>query len=280
MIIGRIVLPATIAGLVMGGIACYLLGGRMTSCTVQTYVEVLPPSLANPLAVQPAGPQRDSEYARRLTIAHRIQSSRTFKELIGRQAVRRTKWFSSFSEVADDAALRAGEDLKRRLWASAQREGTLVEIRMTCRDCEEAALIVNEVVDLMLEQEDETGRDITAKMRVLNDQKKRLQDQLSAIENDNPDLSPAQAEQRERIKKERTAMIDAIDRQIEKSRQIREQFPGIKLKRAASAPLPAHVQYPLWSFSLVPAGAILGFVFGTMLLFLLPRAACRHEHSD
>jgi|GEM_PF-6897996 len=280
MTIWRTVLPATLIGLLTGAIACYLLGGRASSCTVRTYVEVLPASPLDPLAVQPAGPQRDVEYARRLTIAHKIQSSRTFKELIGREAVRRTKWFSSFGEVADDAALRAGEDLKRRLRASAQREGTLVEIRMTCRDCEDAALIVNEVVDLMLEREDETGRGITAKMKLLNDQKKRLQDQLSAIENDNRDLSPAQAEQRERIKKERTAMIDAIDRQIEKSRQIREQFPGIKLKRAASAPVPAHVRYPLWSFSFVPAGGILGFVFGLMFVFLFDKATHKQDHLD
>lgn len=274
----RIVLLTTVLGLAAGGIACYLLGEHASICTVKTYVEVLPPPEADPLAAQSRQAQKDIEYARRLTIAHTIRSSRTFKELASREAVRRTKWFRSFGEVEDEAADGAIEDLKRHLLASAQRDSELVEIRMTCRGAEEAGLIVNEVVDLMFEREDKNRQDGTG-MRLLKAERERVQAQLSAIENDNRDLSPAQAAQRERIRKERISMLNAIDRRIEKPRQMGDQSQ-IKLKRVASAPVPVQVRYPVWVFSCVPGGGILGFVFGLMFVFLSDKAKCNKDHSD
>jgi len=266
----RVILLTTVLGLIIGGVACYLLGKYFPDYTAGTYVEVLPPPEADPLAAQSRQAQKDIRYAYRLTMAHTIRSSRTFKELVGREAVRRTKWFRSFGEAADKAADGAIEDLKRHLLASAQRDSELVEIRMTCRGAEEAGLIVNEVVDLMFEREDENRQDGTG-IRLLKAERERVQAQLSAIENDKRDLSPAQAAQRERIRKERISMLDAIDRRIEKTRQMRDQSQ-IKLKRVASAPVPVQVRYPVWVFSCFPAGGILGFVFGLMFVSLSKRA--------
>jgi len=274
----RIILLTTVLGLIIGGMACYLLGKHFSDYTARTYVQVLPPLRVDPIASETGRPQKDIQYAYRYTMAHTIRSSRTFKELVGREAVRRTKWFRSFGEVAGEAADGAVEDLKRHLWTSAQRDSELVEIRMTCRGGEEAALIVNEVVDLIFEREDENRQDGTG-MRLLEAERERVQARLSAIENDNRDLSPAQAVQRERIRKERISMLDAIDRRIEKTLQMRDQSQ-IKLKRVASAPVPVQARYPVWVFSCFPAGGILGFVFGLMFVSLSKRAEDKKDCSD
>jgi hypothetical protein len=275
----HIVLLATVLGLAAGGVACYLLGEHAAECTAKTYIEVLAPAVEDPLTAQSLQTQKDIEYAHRLTMAHTIRSSQTFKELVGREAIRRTKWFRSFGEAADKAVNGAIEDLKRHLLASARRDSGLVEIRMTCRDPKEAGLIVNEVVDLMFDREDEESGDITSQRNVLEGQRQRVQAQLSAIDNDNRDLLPAQAEQRERVRKERIGMIDAIDRQVEKIQLMRDRS-RIELKRATSSPAPAQVRYPAWLFSCVPGGGILGFVFGLMFVFLSDKARCNRDQSD
>jgi len=274
----RIFLLTIVIGLAAGGIACYLLRKHTSRYTAKTYVEVLPPAEAEPLAGQSHQTQEDIEYARRYTIARIIRSSWTFEELVGREAIHRTKWFRSFGRVADEAADGAIEDFKKHLWSSARRDGNLVEIRMTCRSAEDAALIVNQVIDLMFERQDPNRQESAIPIRLLQRERERVQARLSAIESDNSDLSPAQAEQREGVRKEMARIVDAIDHKIEEIRQMRERSQ-IKLKRVGSGPVPVRVRYPVGPFWYVPAGGILGFVFGLIFVFLSDKAKYHREHS-
>ncbi len=273
-----IFLITIVIGLVAGAVACYMVRRLTSTYTAKTYVEVLPPAEAEPLAGESPQTQEDTEYARRYAIARIIRSSWTFEELVGREAIRRTRWFRSFGQVADEAADGAIEDFKKHLWTSARQDSDLVEIRMTCPSAKDAALIVNEVVDLMLERQDPNRQQSAIPIGLLQRERERVQGQLSAIENDNSDLSPAQAEQREAMRKKMEGMIDAIDRRIEQIRQTRDRLQ-IKLKRVASAPIPVQVHYPLWVLWCIPGGAVLGLILGLIFVFLSDKAKCNRQHS-
>jgi capsular exopolysaccharide synthesis family protein len=105
------------------------------------------------------------------------------QELIDKDKIQETKWFKSFGRIKDKRITRAFRNLKKRLGAYAQRDGEFVMLSMRCGDKEEAALIVNEMLDLFLASQGSTKREeVAAKLVGLEDRRNRVEGELVAAE--------------------------------------------------------------------------------------------------
>jgi succinoglycan biosynthesis transport protein ExoP len=177
------IVSLTVLGLVISGVAWYLLRKYAPKYTAQTYIKVLPPVERDPMTIVGTQVAQDIQYGYRLSMAALITRQSTLQELIDRDKIQATKWFGNFGEVKTVRIQRAFKDLQRRFGAYAQREGEFIVLSMTCGDKQEAALIVNEMVDLFLRSQGTTKREeIADKLTKLEEQRLRLQRDLQAAE--------------------------------------------------------------------------------------------------
>jgi len=169
----------TIVGLIVGGVAWYLLRQYYPKYIASTYVEVLPPVETDPMTIVSPQVHKDIRYGYRLSIANLIRQQSTFMDLVGRDRVKETNWFRR----RDRSIVKAIKYLQKYFGAYAHRDSDLIEISMTCRSKEEAALIVNEMLELFLGSYGETKkREISERLAGLEEQRNRVQAELNAAE--------------------------------------------------------------------------------------------------
>jgi len=178
-----LIVSLTILGLIAGGAAWYLLRKYLPRYAAQTLIQVLSPAEKDPMTIVPAMVAQNIQYGHRVSMANLIRRQSTLLELMDRDKVRETKWFKHFGKIQDVRLLKAFKDLKKNFGAYAHRDADFVVLSMACGDAEEAALIVNEMVDLFLasRKATETG-EVAVKLTKLIDQKLRVERDLKTAE--------------------------------------------------------------------------------------------------
>lgn len=166
----------TILGLIAGAVACYLSGVLSPKYTARTYIEVLPPVEKDPMAVGAAMVAKDVQYGHRLSVAALLRHHSMLIELIDRDKIQQTEWFKAFGKTKEERIQRAIRDLGKYFVVFAQKESDYVEVSMACENAMEAALIVNETVDLFLRKQRDTKRaEIGAKLTELENRRRSVQ---------------------------------------------------------------------------------------------------------
>lgn len=266
----RIILLTTVLGLIIGGAAFYLSGKHFPEYTAKAYVEVIPPTSTDPMIMTTPKAQKDIRYSHRLSKANLIKQQSTLRELVDRDTIRQTKWFGRFGGPVDKAVQKACKDLEKRFGALAHRDADYIEIWMTCHEPEDAKVILNEMIGVLCaSQSTEKAETLSA----IESQRDVVRRELDAIEKKKAlDLPRTQSEQLEKIEDEKAQKLIALNTQIEKLRIILDDPEKARVKRFASATLPLRMRYPIWAFFCLPAGGILGFVFGAAIVFISKKA--------
>ena len=175
----------TVFGLLLGGGSWFLLSTLQPRYTAETYIEVLPVAEQNPTEIVPYVVNKDIQYIYRQSLTALIRQQSTFSELLKRDKIRQSDWFKNFGksgsgESAARSVDNALRDLNSNFRAVAERDADFIRVAMTCGNKEEAALIVNEMVDVFLKyrQVDE-GQSITERLTALNEQKTSVERELT-----------------------------------------------------------------------------------------------------
>lgn len=178
-----LMLSITIIGFVMGGTSWYLLRKYLPRYTAQTFIRVLSPAEKDPMTIGEHMVTKDIQYASRVSMAAIMKSQSTLARLIDRDKIQETKWFKAFGDIKSERIRKAVRELQKRFGASAQRDGEFIITSMTCADKEEAALVVNEMVDLFLAMRGSTKqKEVADRLTKLEDERTRVQRDLDAAE--------------------------------------------------------------------------------------------------
>jgi succinoglycan biosynthesis transport protein ExoP len=170
-----LIILCTIGGLVFSGALWAFLLKFYPKYTAMTYISVLPPTRVDPTQLTAPIPNKDIMYQSRLSKALLIMQQSSFENLLRNDEVRSTEWFNSFN----GNIVNAMDDLKKHLYANAQRDSDYVAVAMTCGSPRESALIVNKVVELFVkDQTTNIGADILAQLAQLRSQQKSVEDDL------------------------------------------------------------------------------------------------------
>jgi succinoglycan biosynthesis transport protein ExoP len=175
----------TFCGAFIGGGLWFVLRRVAPKYTAKTYIEVLPPGQLDPTIIGTPLASKDIAFEFRFSKAALIKQQNMLQELIRRDVIRETKWFKSFKEDI----LKAIRDLEKNLGAVADRSSSYISVSMTCGDAEEAALIVNQMVDLFVKSQQSTVQtDISGKLRELSQQENELRTRLQSINSSLTDI--------------------------------------------------------------------------------------------
>ena len=178
-----LIISLTIVGFLVGGISWALLRLYMPEYTARTYIRVLPPGEKDPMTITSIFVNKDIQYAARLSMANLIKQQSTLSELIDRDKVQQTRWFEQFGKIKERSIAKAFKDLRRHFGVYAERDSDFVLLSMTCRDKNEAALIVNEMVNLFLAmQGGKSQQEVSEKLTGLQSERDRVQRELDAAE--------------------------------------------------------------------------------------------------
>jgi capsular exopolysaccharide synthesis family protein len=178
-----LIIALTILGFIIGGLSWFLLMRYYPRYTSQAYLRILPPVEKDPMTIVSAQVQKEIQYGYRVSMANLITQQSTLQELIDRDKVQQTKWFQGFGKIRDKQIREAVEDLRDYFGAFAHRDADYVVLSMTCCDSVEAALIVNEMIDLFIESQGGTKRaEVAARLARLTDQQNSLQRDLDSSE--------------------------------------------------------------------------------------------------
>ncbi|NIP27497.1 MAG: polysaccharide biosynthesis tyrosine autokinase [Phycisphaerae bacterium] len=195
-----LIIILTIIGLIIAGIAWFLLKRYLPKYTAETYIRVLSPVVTPPLTIETTRANKDIEYGYRVTIANLLKQQSTLQELIDRDDVQETKWFRRFAkpwykrwftrvddkeEIKNKAQciLRAFKDLKKHLSAYPHRDAEFIVLKMTCLDAEEAADIVNEMAKLFIDSYGSTKKnEVSNKLAELTKREISVRGELAAAE--------------------------------------------------------------------------------------------------
>lgn len=178
-----LIMVFTVLGLMTGGAAWKLLLRYLPEYTAQTYIEILPPVDTDPMTIATAMVQKDILYGHRLSMANLIKQQSTLRELIDKDKIKETEWFKSFGMPIDRAIRKAYRDLLKHFSAVAHRDADFVVLSMSCGSKKEAALIVNEMVDLFLRGQGTTKTtEILARLTELETRRDAVQRELDGAE--------------------------------------------------------------------------------------------------
>jgi capsular exopolysaccharide synthesis family protein len=177
-----------ILGLVAGGGIWKFLQKYSPKYTATTYIQVLSPVPTDPMTIGAAQLQKDILYNHRQSIANLIKQQSTLQELLARNTVKQTDWFRN----RENSIRKAVKYLNRYFVAYAHRDSEFVEISMTCQDAEEAANIVNQMLDLFIKKQGttETG-EVSQRLIELEKQKTAVERELRAAETSLEDVRKA-----------------------------------------------------------------------------------------
>jgi capsular exopolysaccharide synthesis family protein len=173
-----LIIGLTIFGLIVGGVGCWLLRTYLPKYTARTYIEVLLPVQTDPMVISTPLVQKEIRYGHRLSIANLIKQQRTLEELLMREKVTETKWFKSIGDLP-----RHVRYLEKYLGAFAHRDADYVEVSMTCRDAQEAADILNEMVGMFISSQRSTKEaEVNARLITLQERQNSVEGELRAAE--------------------------------------------------------------------------------------------------
>lgn len=182
-----LIIGLTIFGLIVGGVGCWLLRMYLPRYTAQTYIEVLPPVRTDPMVISTPLVQKDIQYGYRLSVANLIKQQRTLEDLLKRDTVTKTRWFSSVGDLP-----RRVRYLEKYLGALAHRDADYIEVSMTCGDPQEAADIVNEMVTMFISTRSATmKKEVSDELSVLQTRENRIQEELRQAETAMEDVRKA-----------------------------------------------------------------------------------------
>jgi succinoglycan biosynthesis transport protein ExoP len=176
----------TIFGAIAGGALWFVMARYMPKYTAKTYIEVLSPGKSDPTVIggSPLA-NKDIAYEFRFSKAALIKQQSMLDQLIRRDKIRETEWFRSFG----DDVVKIMDDLDDNLVATADRNSNYILLSMTCGSAEEAALIVNQMVDLFVRSQQTTAEeDVGAKLRELQAQETSLRNKLASLNNTLADI--------------------------------------------------------------------------------------------
>ena len=180
-----LIISLTIIGAVVGVGLWFILKTIIPKYTARTYIEVLSPGQSDPTIIGTPLANKDITYEFRFSKAALITQQSTLQELIRRETIRETKWFKSFG----NDIIKIIKDLEDNLGVFPDRNSSYISISMTCGDPEEAALIVNQMVDLFVKSQQTTAEaGIGQKLSELNQQENELRDKLTRLTNSLSDI--------------------------------------------------------------------------------------------
>jgi capsular exopolysaccharide synthesis family protein len=175
----------TFLGACFGGGAWLVLSKVAPKFTAKTYIEVLSPGQSDPTVIGSPVASKDIAYEFRFSKASLIKQQSMLQNLIRRDKIRETKWFKKF----DDDVLKITDDLDKNLGAVADRNSNFILVSMTCGNPEEAALIVNQMVELFIKsQQDNAETDVSAKLSELTQQETELRGKLQSLNSSLADI--------------------------------------------------------------------------------------------
>jgi len=175
----------TFLGTVTGTGLWFVLVRVAPKYTARTYIEVLSPGQTDPTIIGSPVANKDVAYEFRFSKAALIKQQNMLQELIRRDAIRETKWFKGF----EDNVLNVMNDLNKSMGATADKNSNYILISMTCGNATEAALIVNQMVDLFVKSQQSTAEAGTsAKLSELNQQENELRGKLQNLNNSLADI--------------------------------------------------------------------------------------------
>jgi len=173
-----LIVTLTALGMVAGGTTWYISKEFFPEYIASTYIQILPPVEIDPMTIIAPQVAKEIQYGHRLSMANLIKQQNTLQDLLGRNKVKQTEWYR-----------RRGTDAKRikylnsYLGAQANRDAEYVEVSMTAQDSKEAALIVNEMVDLFVDMQGGSKRaEVAEKLARLDEQRTRVQRDLDSAE--------------------------------------------------------------------------------------------------
>jgi succinoglycan biosynthesis transport protein ExoP len=186
-----LIISLSILGLIIAGVAWFLLLQYRPKYTAQTYIRVLSPGLTPPLTIVETRANKDIEYGHRVSIANLITQQSTLQKLLARDKVKETKWFRRFARFDENdkiininqCILKAFKDLKKRFHAYPHRDAEFVVLSMTCGKPEEAAEIVNEMMALFIASQRSTKtQEVEDKLAELGKRQISVQQDLTLAE--------------------------------------------------------------------------------------------------
>ena len=143
--------------------------------TATTYLKVLSPTPSDPWVIGGAQLQKDILYAHRRSIASLITQQSSLEYLLTDNRIRQTNWYLK----KDGNNIKLVRSLKDSFNAFAQRDSDFVELSMSCGKADEAAFIVNKMVELFMARQ--TGvekEEVTQKLTQFNEQRASIQKEL------------------------------------------------------------------------------------------------------
>jgi len=178
-----LIVSLTILGLIVGGVAWYLLLRYDPKYTARTYVRVLSPEEKDPMTIGRGVGNETSAFNHRESLTRLLTRQSNFEELVNRDKVRETKWFKRFGEIKDISIPKAIQDLGKNFLAFAEKNAEYIALSMTCSDKNESATIVNQMVDLFLDsQRVATTGEVRDKLTMLTSQLSDVENQLAEAE--------------------------------------------------------------------------------------------------
>jgi capsular exopolysaccharide synthesis family protein len=169
----------TVVGFAVGVGGWQLLRKVFPRYTAQTYIEVLPPVETDPMDIVAAQVQKDIQYQHRVSMASLIKQQNMLENLLRVDKVRETDWFRRRGRDTR----RAFKYVRKYLGAYAHRDAEYVEVSMTCRDAREAALIVNEMVQLFVNSQGGSKRaEVSDRLAKLEERRTRVEADVTSAE--------------------------------------------------------------------------------------------------
>ena len=186
-----LVILMTVAGIIAGGAAWYLLLRYLPKYRAYTYLEVLSPVDTDPMLITAPFVQKDIQYSYRSSIAALINQQSSLQNLLGLDTIQDTEWFKQFAKYDEQGKIanrdrcikKAFEDLEDNFRAYPERDREFVSLSMTCGSRKESAQIVNEMMNLFIVKHGRTEKgEITTKLANLQSQHDKVQANLRAAE--------------------------------------------------------------------------------------------------
>ncbi|MHC4150514.1 MAG: polysaccharide biosynthesis tyrosine autokinase [Planctomycetota bacterium] len=169
----------TITGFIVAGVSWFLLRRYAPKYTATSLVEVLPSVDRDPMDLRGILVSKDIQYSYRLDIASLMNQQGILMELLRRDKVKETNWYMQFGNITAVRLQNAYRDLERNLRVNASREANFVLVSMTCGSGSEAALIVNQLIDLFVNTYGDTKkREANEKLAVFTSRRDKIQQEL------------------------------------------------------------------------------------------------------
>jgi len=174
------IILSTILGVIVAGGLWAVMLKYNPKYTAVGLIKVYPPEEVDPMKIGGGVSNKEIIYEFRVSLATLIKQQGMLAELMERDKVRETRWFQRFRKDP----FKAFDNLRHNLGAKAQRETEYIRLTMTCGDPEEAALIINEMMNLFIasRQNAATGG-ISAKLKELEEQRTRLEREVAIANN-------------------------------------------------------------------------------------------------